>query len=83
MSKWMYISIEELLNVIGYTNFVANFYSVKDDIEYVRLVFIPEKNFVTVDLFGKSDFLKEQMQFDTEYTSTGRRLYKEFFRDEN
>lgn len=76
MTKTLFVGMDELLDVIGYASFVANFYSVKDDIKFAKLYYTG--NFITVCLF-KNEEISEQRQFDVRKSSTGRFLYKGFF----
>lgn len=79
MSDTLFVGMDELLDVIGYASFVANFYSVKDDIKFVKLYYTG--NFITVCLFENEEMLypSEQKQFDVRRSSTGKFLYKGFF----
>lgn len=79
MTETLFVGMDELLDVIGYASFVANFYSVKDDIKFAKLYYTG--NFITVCLFKNEEMLSpsEQKQFDVRRSSTGRFLYKGFF----
>lgn len=81
MTETLYVGMDELLDVIGYASFVANFYSVKDEIKFAKLYYTG--NFITVCLFKNKELmcLSEQKQFDVKRSSTGRFLYEGFFKD--
>ena len=75
----MFISGKDFVKAISYVNLVANFYTLEDDIDKVRLGYDPVSGNIGVALISKYGNTGEMASFHSEKTVTGRKLFKEFF----